>query len=218
MFAKDIRYQTAALSLLATLLLSTAGAHAQVKDRLIEQTTTPGGPLPVPVEILSIKVGDQQVQVSQTFAAADDWMKGMELTFRNTSDKPIVLLAIQLRFPSPDGTPVAFPVFYGSPQSLSSPEETARLAQTQAIKPGETATLTFAERQYDSMMAVLAKRGWELPFDKLTIKVNTVVFADDTSWRYGYQHRRDANDPLMWRVVQEKGAAELPKAVQSKPK
>lgn len=201
MFAGDKRYQTVALSLLAGLLLSAAVAHAQVKDRLIEQITIPVARLPVPVEIVTIKVRGRQVQVGQTFADDDDWIKGLELTFKNTSEKPIVYLSVDLRLPSPEGIPVAFPIFYG--RSPATSEEAARLAQAHAVQPGETATVTLTERQYESMQAVLAERNWKLPLDKLTIKVNIVSFADDTSWHHGYQYRRDPNDPRMWKAVRE---------------
>lgn len=128
------------------------------------------------------------------FDADDDWMKGLAVTFKNTSDKNIVYFSLDLMFPETEGAEpmMAFPLIFGR-----RPKDANDRSYDTKLQPGEEVEITLTDDQYGKLRAFL-KSG---SFDKVSnvrLFLETVIFDDDLMWNGGDLWRRNPNDSNNW--------------------
>jgi hypothetical protein len=135
--------------------------------------------------------------IQENLDAGDDWMKGLAITLKNTSDKNIVYAMVMLHFPETDsaGQPMGSPMVFGR-----APKDSNDRNYKAVLKPGEEAEITLTDAEYESLQSFL--RG--MAFSRVSsveLLLDAVVFDDDTLWSQGMQMRRDANNPKQWRTI-----------------
>ena len=153
-----------------------------------------------PVKVKKVKVKKGFVTLGRKFTDDDDnWLEGLTLTVKNTSQKDIVFVDISLTLFSKEGddvvddVPVQFPFTYGSDTGMVGVDSTSN-----PIKPGGSVDITLSENAYIVLKEGLASTNYPLKFRHVELRVDAVLFADDTLWRKGSMFLRDPNDPGKW--------------------
>ena len=170
----------------------------QVRDREL-QPAFDFTNIPMPVEILSIKLRGRDVRPGEKIQGDDDWLRGLSFTLKNISDKPIAFIDIGLRFPQPNGF-VVYSLNYGVDSSRG---ERRAESSPPAIQPGEAVHLVLSKERYKVFQHVLAQGGASSSFDTATYYVERVSFEDepDVIWEGGNLKRRDPNRPTEFNVI-----------------
>jgi hypothetical protein len=184
-------------ALIAGTLYTTAAQ--QPKERLIRR-------LPIeqnePIAITNIKVNDQSVSFDKKFTADDEWLRTLVVSIKNKSDKLILFASIQLQFPRPAGSQDKMSVediFYGNwalQRRPPTPEEGFI-----GIAPGETVEIPLSVQKFLDLRQFLTATGFPQSIDEVDMRVNSVIFEDDSMWTRGTYVRRDQNNPSSWKNV-----------------
>jgi len=145
-------------------------------------------------KLIELKAGSESQESQVEFDADDDWMKGLAVTFKNTTDKNIVYFRLLLIFPETEtaGPPMAHQMIFGR-----SPKDSNDRNYDNVLKPGEEVELTLNDDQYGKMQNFLKSRS----FDKVStvrLFLETAIFDDDIMWLGGDLWRRNPNDPNQW--------------------
>lgn len=104
-----------------------------------------------PVEITLTKSDIGIIKPGKKFSAGEDWFKGLTVSVRNDSDRPITHLSLRLRFPRPKGQEVALDFVesleYGESPIPGAdgivPTNTAR-----PVMPGESVELRLSDEDF----------------------------------------------------------------------
>lgn len=148
----------------------------------------------MPVEIVSIKLNDREVQPGEKIKRGDDWLQGLSFTLKNVSDKAIAYVAVSLRFDSPPSAQprrvVVFVLSYGVDYSRREPR---RASSPSPLQPGETVDLILTKERYANFLEILRMGDIPPSFDVAPYFVERVSFDDDPDviWEAGYLKRRD---------------------------
>jgi hypothetical protein len=157
-----------------------------------------------PVEIVGVKTAGQAVKFGGAFKASEDWLKGLTLNLKNISDKPIVYIAVDVRV---DGTVTprrrsAVTMTYG--QRPTGPAASGSSAQ-RAIAPGESVEIIFTDALYDNLRTLVQQDGSDVShaLDEAELKVDFIIFEDDSAWGNGRTLRRNPNNPAKWDALSD---------------
>jgi hypothetical protein len=148
-------------------------------------------------KVFDLKPGPETRETQESreeFEADDDWMKGMTVSFTNTSDKNIVFIQMLLIFPETDsaGYPMGFPLIFGRMPKNSDDRNFDKV-----LKPGEEVELALTDERYGKLQGFLKSRS----FDKVSsvqLLLEDVAFDDDLMWMGGDLQKRDPNNPNSW--------------------
>ena len=186
-----------ALSLNLLLATPTFTAALQVKERTIKKIHAPNEP----VKISKLKLKGDVRSFGQKFDDEDDWLKGLTLHLKNTSDKPIVYMEIDLDFPrpedqsSPDELPFVSPLRYGYSAVIHAP---LPADAQRRLMPGEDVEIRLVDSEYESLTATLRQLNYPAGIKEVELSVSIVIFGDDTGWSLGTPTRRDPAKPDRW--------------------
>lgn len=203
-------YLSRLVSLVSYSLLLPALVIAQgAQERTVKKIKAPHEP----VEITKFKLKGIPRGFGQNFTDDDDWLRGMTLTIRNTSNKPIVYLEISLDFPRPENQspdqylPFMSALRYGYYPVLNAPLPPDAPSP---LMPDEKAELKLTDADYNSLMATLKALDYPASLKRIELTVSTVIFNDDTGWRLGTPTRRDPNKPDRWVNARRSSASSIP--------
>lgn len=184
-----------ATALFACLLLSASAVAAQRQEKELRKMDIPGEPF----QLVSLKVKGREVGVRRKFVGDDDWLKDFEVEVKNTSEKQIVYLEVEIIFPATETLLHRLIASLRFGRMPESPEETASL---KGLAPGKSAKLVFDEQLFENVMGDLSsKTGGRYAYDSVEIRVGMTVFGDDTMWSEAQIMRRDPTTPGRWRAV-----------------
>ena len=145
-------------------------------------------------KFIELQPGPESQESQGGFDGDDDWMKGLTVSFKNTSDRNIVYFRLDLMFPETEGPKpmMAFPLIFGR-----RPKDAEDRNYDRLLAPGEEVELSLTDERYGRLRNFL-KNG---SFDKVTsvrLFLETVIFDDDIMWNGGDLYRRNQNDPNNW--------------------
>jgi hypothetical protein len=149
-----------------------------------------------PVEITEVSARGKLTQLNKSIDVDDDWLNGLSLRIKNTSDK--IVLSIDLVVTLPDteapGQPMlGFPMHYGAnPPGAKHPGTGAPL------KPNDILDVTISEQMYRNIKPHLESRIPLKNLKQVQIILDLIVFNDDTAWSSGEHLRRDPDNPRRW--------------------
>lgn len=139
----------------------------------------------------------QELGIARQFSGNDDWLKGVEIVLENKVSKTITFLVITIGVPDTTGgvanlrTTVA---------SIGSPTVIKDTKPDFHLLPGDRHTIQIDEKSYERLFNRLTERGMSMP-DRAEIRVEYVMFAGDTMWRFGRMHQRNPQDPDKWDII-----------------
>ena len=158
-----------------------------------------------PVTITKIVVKDQSITTTGKFVGSDDWLSGLKITLKNSSDKPILLATIQLQFPRPygdEGILVVHDIFYGKPGLMWRPVDAN--AKSVILAPGQSIDVHLSATEFNLISRLLTSNGYKGSIEEVAIRIGSTIFADDTMWNAGIYMQRNQNDPGSWIPVEVK--------------
>jgi len=145
---------------------------------------------------------DQAIRTNE-FDAEADWLRDFTISVKNTSDKTITYIVLNLRFPevTRNGGAALHQVLLGidPDQKFSRPE--LRLA------PNEVLEIPLAAR-YDDIGTLVKTVGSGFAIEtlsKVEVEFHAALLDDQTLFQAGAWYRRnpDPNDPRRWIAIKE---------------
>lgn len=191
-------------------ILPARGSGQRVKERSVQIETYKNQP----VDIIAVKVKGVAVEPGRKFAGDSDWFKGMTVTLKNVSEKPVVwATVVVLAYQEKDGKrrktsddrdmAVGTTLMYGVRPII--PGEPPLSYSATPLLPGQTADLVLDERCLYELDTLLRKSDSSTDIPELNLRLEEVSFYGDeeTKWRNGLKRRRDPNRPGAWLTVDD---------------
>lgn len=175
-------------------MLTASTIAQQEQERIINKKTRNNEP----VRIAKLKVKGRTVGLNQKLLADDDWLNGLTVRIKNTSDRIIMFVDVEISFPNPAEStrnPMGSTnLFYGTlpMEGPVSPDATPRLM------PGETVDITLSAEEFSGIKRRLKESNHPEQVAQADIRIYEVLFSDDAMWHIGVMMRRDPNDPRTW--------------------
>lgn len=191
------------LALLIGIVLGIAvlTAVAQEKLRTFDEEDPRFSYKDQPVSIVKREFKGRVLAKGEKFAGDKDWLSNVSFEIKNTSNKPIVYLYVDLvidgRGKIPSTNEVSIPIAFGNswaPLGTNSSKE-----PTASIKPGEVTRLSVSAYINGVLKKMLAQYDIE-DFERISVDIRHIHFNDGTGWSVGFETRQDPNDPIRWKV------------------
>lgn len=186
-----------------------ATLHSCVAAQQTQETYRTLRRLPVeqnePVTITMVAVQGQSIAANEKFLGSDDWLNGLTISLRNTSNKPIRFASIQLQFPRSDGSKGSLAVddvFYGNRALLSQPPHSDM--KSEMLISGKSVDVQVSANDFDRISRLLALTGYKGSIEEVAIRIGRIIFADDTMWYAGSSLQRDSSSPGTWTKLKAK--------------
>jgi len=139
-----------------------------------------------------LRVGENSIKLDEKFSESADWISRTSFQVENTSDHPIVYLAIDVLFPETraSGPVMAYPFTFGRrPNSKLRQKNEPFL-----LMPGEKLDISLASKYADIARFLEERHGIE-SINKVELSVDFLIFDDGVGWNAGNFKVQDPNDP-----------------------
>jgi hypothetical protein len=156
-----------------------------------------------PIQFDKVKIAGKLIELKanseskEDFDGDDDWMRGLTVSFKNTSDKNIVYVSLVLMFPETTsaGPVMGFPLQFGR-----KPENADDKNYEGVLKPGEETEIVLTDDKHEHMQTFLKSRSFN-KMSEVRLFLGSVVFDDDIQWFGGDLMRRDPKNPRQWHTI-----------------
>jgi len=144
-----------------------------------------------PLEIVDIKMANKAVKLGEKLNANDDWLKGLNLKFKNISGKDIIYVEIDLNFPETQssGYEMSFPLKLGHRPGANNANAPLRL------KANDETSIVLDDVKYDQLVKFIEHRHSISAINNALIATGFIIFADGTAWSGGIFYQQDADNP-----------------------
>jgi hypothetical protein len=151
-----------------------------------------------PVGIKEVLIRGKSQKAYTPFNDTKDFLKTLQIRIYNKSKQDIAYVSVNVLVRPTADSPTRYvvPAEFGDHQLLLAPQTTA---PDRLLKPGQHAILRLA----DNMYSTLEHKNATNPVS-VSLKVNEVIFADDTMWYLGEHLTRDPANPRSFNVVMPK--------------
>lgn len=152
-----------------------------------------------PVAITAVTVKGKKIALNEKFLTGEDWLNGLTITLKNSSNKPILLTSVQLQFPRPEGNTRGIAVddiSYGNPALLEESAQTK--SASDILAPGQSIDVHVSSDDLSRINSLLSFSGYKGTIDTVAIRIGRTIFADDTMWYAGTYLQRDHTTPSRW--------------------
>lgn len=155
-------------------------------------------------EITRLKLKGSPIFFAKKFTGDDDWLKGLSVSVKNTSTKPIIYVELEIRLfgegdKEPGGKPgYIYPLSYGRRAADETADPAATPDAPKPIDPGGTVEIVLTAEEFLSLKNHLAAADYPLKMKQAELLVTDVFFADGTRWYKGVRLRRSPDDPARW--------------------
>jgi hypothetical protein len=199
-----------ALSLLAVILAPNAHAQAQDTERIIKRTQIRNAP----VELVDVKLSGQSLLAKESvniarstvvwkelkFRADDDWLKGLQFTFKNVSGKPIVAMSVAFLIKIPNSeSRWSLPL---TPSLKLPPHLQRGRPETETLPPDQNVEFAIRLSELGRIEEMVRSVGATIHgVSAVELRIGHVQFDYDNSWNNGVRLRRDPGDPNKWTPV-----------------
>jgi hypothetical protein len=149
------------------------------------------------VRVTKVKVGSRERHFDEEFEEADDWPKRVSLEVENISTKPIIYLAVNLKFPETrsSGNLMMYPVKFGIMPTLAQSSH----ARPLRLMPGEKLEVAL-DTHYEDLEHFIGTRQPMNQIQRVQIEIGFIVFEDGIAWA-GEFLRQDPNNPSRYLPV-----------------
>jgi hypothetical protein len=176
------------LSACLVLFICTVSLCGQKQDRVIDKVSWRSEP----VKIEAIENNKRKVQLRQKFSADDDWLDGFKVTVKNTSDKVITRVVIQLSFLKASDLSGIEPTYFVLMIYGSDPAD-KEFDPAKELAPGNTADVNLVRANVPIIKEDLKQLGY--PDSRAQLKLEAVTFIDGTMWSGDIILYPDPNNP-----------------------
>lgn len=150
------------------------------------------------IEIIEIKVKGKPIILTKPFIANSDWLNGLTIKIKNTTDKPVAYIDVSLSFPETKigESTLRWSVTYGQ-----KPDVNKSSLSSDTIKPHKMVDIRLNKDDYKKLQEFVKERISVTKINNVYIRVREVIFADGIRWVNGYLVRRDPQNPRKWIAV-----------------
>jgi len=151
------------------------------------------------VEIAGLEIRGQPALVNGPVVADKDWLKSLNLDFKNNHDRTIVYMTVELEV-APAGRmqhPLRLPIRFGKRPGEASDTRDPRTVEK--LAPKKTKRLAISEYMYDFLLKYMKEKEVD-DIGKVQLFIHFVVFDDGTAWSNGYLMHQDPKNPDRWLV------------------
>jgi hypothetical protein len=156
-----------------------------------------------PVRFDKVKIAGKLIELKanseskEDIEGDDDWMRGLTVSLKNTSDKNIVYVSLVLMFPETTsaGPVMGFPLQFGR-----MPENADDKNYEGVLKPGEETEIVLTDDKHEHLQTFLKSRSFN-KVSNVRLFLGSVVFDDDIQWFGGDLMRRDPKNPGQWHNI-----------------
>lgn len=192
-------------SLVLVLISSTwlYSVHGSLREQVLQNQDVnivieKGKDFNPPVDITSIQSRIGAIEPDKKFSADTDWFKGLKITLRNKSEKPITHISLKIQFPRPKGQENELDFVetlnYGE-SPIPDNEGQIPLNTVNAIAPGESIQLELSDEIYDTLRMILEDSKYPAVIKKIRVYISVLGFSDGTLWMGGKTYELDKNNP-----------------------
>jgi hypothetical protein len=165
------------IKLLFIFVCLQSALYAQAQDRMIEKISWRAEP----IKIQKLETRGRPIEMGKKFAEDDDWLDGLKVTVKNTSDKVITRIVMGLTFPRPSGSSdeatYLVEMMYGNDPA----DETFDVLKQ--VNPGATAEVKMIKSNVPIIKQDLKQLGYPDPILRAQLKVQSVTFIDGSMWQ-----------------------------------
>lgn len=183
------------------IFAATPIVHLQTQKQEINQgdkVLEKGKDFTPPVEISLVKSKIGVIEPGKKLSADEDWFKGLRITVRNESQKPITHISLNVRFPRPKGQENELDFVetlkYGE-SPIPTKDGQLLLSSAEPVPPGESRGLSLPDDEYDTLRALLRDSNYPPNVKKIKVYVTLLGFSDGTIWMAGKMYRLDMGNP-----------------------
>lgn len=160
-----------------------SSAALQKNERVLKHHRFPTEP----IKIVHVKNLRKELALERKFVEEDDWLKDLTIFVKNTSDKPITFISMELHFikkgASEDEPIYAHQLFYNPP-----------FAPQEPIAPKAIGQIKLTDDDYELINQTLAQDNYPSGATEVEINFYEVRFNDGTSWKSGQFHDHTSID------------------------
>lgn len=144
---------------------------------------------------LEFKIAEQTVVPQKPFIADDDWLKDLSWGMKNSSDKPIVWVEVNLDFHGLGNSEAerVYKYRYGQRPDAQDANGEPRL-----IKPGETANFKLSDAEYNELKQFVEQKqpseGISVVMSVVEMRIAAVFFEDKSMWKDGKLSRSESSN------------------------
>jgi uncharacterized membrane protein YgcG len=152
-----------------------------------------------PLRIRTVRANGRRIISGRPYYSNDDWLNDLTVRIQNRSERTIMLAAIQLQFPRPAGSggPIVIDdINYGNRDLLT--RQAVPQERSDGLAPGQTADVKLSSNDLQAIKVALIENGYPLSIEKLSLRISSVIFDDDTMWMAGSRLERDPSDSKTW--------------------
>ena len=164
-----------------------------------------------PIQVTSISVKGKRVDLDLPFKATDDWLKDFSVTVKNTSDRTIIGVGLNLEWVARDPADgqhyIPMTPIYAGDQVVFGASVSSKGFP---LQPGKSAELSVEQQWYDShinhMVGTAHVQHRQIPEDigrKAKLRYEYVGFDNDNIWLNGNYSHRDPSNHQIWLPDQE---------------
>jgi hypothetical protein len=160
-----------------------------------------------PVDITFIQSRIGAIKPDKKFSGDKDWFKGLAITIRNTSEKPITHISLKIEFPRPQGQENELDFVetlnYGE-SPIPDNDGRIPLNTVKALARSESIQLKLSDEVYNTLRVILGDSKYPSIIKKVRVYVSILGFADGTLWMGGKTYELDKNNPGKLLPAQQK--------------
>jgi len=153
-----------------------------------------------PIEI-SVKVKDKAVKLNKKFEGEAGWLKDVTLEIKNTSNKTINFLRLDIDFPESRATGkiLLHQIFLGKNSDIQSLRNKAPLN----LMPGQSLEIPLASEHERISRLIRLRYPSVEDMSEINITLGEAMFDDETLWSGGaiFKRNPDSNNPRKWVLV-----------------
>lgn len=161
------------------------------------------GRLPIernePISIRAVRINGKKMRRNEKFIDKDDWLRSLTVEVKNKSQKGVLFASIQLQFPRPRTSDEPFAIEaieYGDSRILTHPaDDSDRIVK---IAPGQTVEFRLSDETFNALASGLPQIGYYRGSQRVELRIDRVIFEDETMWQAGEIFRRDPSNSGLW--------------------
>jgi len=208
---RDIRYYALITLLVVSVIFMVqykGGAMRQQQDRLVSKKPWRGGGQPIDIATVRTK-NKQGVEIGKAFSEEDDWLEGFTVTVKNTFNKTITAMSINMVFrrePGDTRPPVSQELHFGPSPTTA---EYVHRNRKKVIKVGESIELSLRPDTYMALKRAFEQTGYPNSIKRVELVITEVGFEDGSVFDSGTFYLQDPtnpDDPTKKIPVPEQGA------------
>jgi hypothetical protein len=189
-----IRLSITSIFLMTLSLAPEFATHIQAQTLKEEERTVEKlSRKPAPLKIKLIKTKKGEFSLGKKFVAGEDWFKGLSIVLENISGKTITYISAGLLFPRQTKEAGKAPPLYKSFYYGQHPDAPGVPAQSLALRPGDSLTLTLSDADYYKVTANLERLEYTHSIKTIKFNLQEIYFDDGTGWAAGTWFRRNPN-------------------------